>query len=135
MFDFHEKRKIRKVLYSWFSIAGMFLVGGFVAFSAYGRYEVERDMAEKLVAREAELASLQHRASSLEASVLHLSDDRGIEEELRNRFDVAKEGEQVVIILDDPKTMGEELQNRDNRAATTSAEDGFFKSFIDWMSE
>ncbi len=36
----------------------------------------------------------------LEAKVQYLENDRGIEEELRNRFDVAKEGEQVVILLD-----------------------------------
>ncbi len=131
MFDFHEKRKIRKVLYSWISIGGIFLLGGLIAYSAYGRYEVEQDMAEKLELREAELAALEERAASLQASVLHLSDERGIEEELRNRFDVAKEGEQVVIILDD----GSESSGAASTTLgiTPVEEEGILETFRSWI--
>ncbi len=101
MFDFHEKRKIRRVLYSKVSIALVFLLALILGRSVYERYTVEREMAAKLDERIEELDALKQRAALLESKVEHLRDERGIEEELRNRFDVVKEGEQVVIILDE----------------------------------
>ena len=68
--------------------------------SAYKRYQVEREMADRRASAEAELQALHDRAVSLEEKVDHLENQRGLEEEIRTRFDVAREGEQVVIILD-----------------------------------
>ena len=101
MFDFHEKRKIRTIMYSKMSIVLLFFLAFFIGMSAYERYSVEREMAARLEARHNELESLKQRAAVLESDVEHLQNERGIEEELRSRFDVAKEGEQIVIILED----------------------------------
>jgi predicted amidophosphoribosyltransferase len=101
MFDFHEKRKIRRVIHSWPFIGAIVLVALVISLSVYERYTMEREMALKLEKRTEQLALLEVRAKLLEEKVSHLRNERGIEEELRTRFDVAKEGEQVVIILDD----------------------------------
>lgn len=101
MFDFHEKRKIRRVLYSKLFIGVVFIVALILARSAYERYRVERDMAGRLLDREQELHELQERALLLESRVDHLRNERGIEEEIRERFDVVRDGEQVVVILED----------------------------------
>lgn len=100
MFDFHEKRKIRGILYSWPIIAFLFALTIFLGMSAFNRYTVARDMGAKLDARETELRELEERAQVIEAKVQYLQNDRGIEEELRNRFDAIREGEQEVIIID-----------------------------------
>ncbi len=100
MFDFHEKRKIRGVLYSKPVIGVILIVTLLLSYSVYGRYTVARDMQDKLEAKRASLEELKGRASVLESKVEYLEDERGIEEELRNRFDVAREGEQVIILLD-----------------------------------
>lgn len=100
MFDFYEKRKIRSLLYSKITI-GIILVFAILVFiSVYERYQVERLMAERRTTTELELKALETRATSLEEKVDHLENQRGLEEEIRTRFDVAREGEQVVIILD-----------------------------------
>ena len=52
---------------------------------------------------------LQDRKDSLEEQVQYLSDDRGIEAEMRRQFDVALEGEKVVVILDEKKENVEPL--------------------------
>ena len=101
MFDFHEKRKIKSVVYSKFSVAAILALSIALSFSVFERFTVEREMVHKKEAKEAELEALRERAAVLESKVEHLGNERGIEEELRSRFDVAKEGEQVVIILDD----------------------------------
>ena len=101
MFDFHEKRKIRSLIYSKVSIGLIVVLAILLSISVFERFSVEREMKEKRAIQEEKLDALKDRAALLEEKVEHLENSRGIEEELRNRFDVAKEGEQVVIILDD----------------------------------
>ncbi len=101
MFDFHEKRKIQRVLFSKPVIGLIFLIAVLLSFSVYDRYVVSKEMQAKLDARYAELKALELRAETLDTKVRYLEDERGVEEELRNRFDVAKEGEQVIILLDE----------------------------------
>lgn len=103
MFDFHEKRKIRRVIYSRYSIGFLLFLALVLGRSVYERFTIEREMAEKLDGRTSELEALKLRAALLETKVEHLKNERGIEDELRSRFDVVKEGERVVILLDDPK--------------------------------
>ena len=101
MLDFHEKRKIRGLVYSRVSIGVILILAILLSFSVYERFVVEREMKEKMLEKESELEHLKGRAALLEEKVDHLQNERGIEEELRSRFDVAKDGEQVVIIVDD----------------------------------
>ncbi len=69
--------------------------------SVYERYTVERDVTARRQAIEAEKAALQVRKELLETRVDELQGERGVEAEIRKNFDVTREGEQVVIILDD----------------------------------
>lgn len=101
MFDFHEKRKIRRWLYSWYAIGFILCIALFIGHGAWERFVVEREMLEKRTEVERELREQEERRAVIEEKVEHLQEDRGIEEEIRNRFDVAKEGEQVVIIVGD----------------------------------
>ncbi|MFZ2253051.1 MAG: septum formation initiator family protein [Minisyncoccia bacterium] len=100
MFDFHEKRKIRSFLYSKVVVGVFFLAAVLLSISVYNRFVVTEEMKAKLDARRVTLEELQGRALMLESKVKYLENDRGVEEELRNRFDVAKEGEKVVILID-----------------------------------
>ncbi len=78
----------------------LFLIAILMSVSVFNRYEVAQEMNDKLEAKRTELNELHVRAQLLESKVEYMKDERGIEEELRSRFDVAKEGEQVVILLD-----------------------------------
>jgi len=114
MFDFHEKRKLRRIVYSWPLIAFVFFLALIVGKSAYGRFLVEREMAARLVEHTQELSALEERAQGLHEKVLHLQDERGIEEELRSRFDVVKKGEQVAVIVDDEVSTGSPVEREDH---------------------
>lgn len=48
-----------------------------------------------------ELTALQKKESELDAKIKDLSTGRGMEAEVRNRYRVARPGEQLVIIVDD----------------------------------
>ncbi len=100
MFDFHEKRRLKGYLYSMPVIMGLFLFSALLSTSVYARYLSEREMAGKRETLSRELEALKMKAATLEAEVTHLQSDRGIEEEIRDRYQVSKKGEQVVVILE-----------------------------------
>ncbi len=109
MFDFHQKRKLRAAFESRITWTILLILSGFMIVSAYDRYQIARDMADRRLSVEAEKERLVERKAELEADVEYLSNERGIEAEMRRQFDVAREGEQVVIIVED-----------ENKATTTT---------------
>lgn len=81
----------------------------------------ERNIAER------SLAELELRASELQASLTRLKSDRGIEEEVRQKYTVARQGEEVVIVVDGSVKKGEN--------GITVAEKGFWKSIVSFFTE
>lgn len=90
-------------------------------------------MEERLKESQTRLDSLHQRAELLQSKVEYMEDERGIEEELRNRFDVIKEGEQVIVLIDD-RTQKESstslLTTSEIEEATTSS--SFFEKLKFW---
>jgi cell division protein FtsB len=107
MFDFHQKRKMKTVFGSRFTQSILIIVSFFVIMSAGNRYMIAREMAERRSAAELEIQALQDRRETLEAEVQYLSNERGVEAEMRRQFDIAREGEQVVIIIEDENESGQ----------------------------
>jgi len=101
MFDFHQKRKLKAALESRVTWTIILVLASLMIVSAYNRYQIARDMAERRLEVEAEKQRLLDRRSELKDDVEYLSNERGIEAEMRRQFDVAREGEQVVIIVPD----------------------------------
>jgi hypothetical protein len=132
VFDFHEKRKIKGWLFSKSAIAALVVASLALASSVYGLYRKEREMAQKHAERLVELERLEHHASALEAEVAYAESARGIEEEIRDRFDVVKKGERAVIVMD-------EVEPKEAAASTTPAplsppepEQSFFSRLFSW---
>lgn len=115
MFDFHQKRKMRTIFGSRLTQGILLFLSFFVLISAYNRYLIALEMAERREAVESEIQGLQERRTTLESEVKYLSNERGMESELRKQFDVARKGEQVVIILD------EKAKSEAGSEATTTA--------------
>lgn len=111
MKEFQERAKTRRKRRSKVLLLFMFLV--FVAlvkgaFSAYAkesesRVEVDRSLKEK--------EALDKRYQVMAEQSDELKSDVGIESEIRNKFDVAKPGEGVIVIVDKDAPIIEE----DNR--------------------
>ncbi len=79
--------------------------------SVFKRYQIERQMAERRAVLETEKEMLVERKVQLQEEVDYLLDERSVEAEIRRSFDVAKEGEQVVVILDnsEPEIVQDEV--------------------------
>ena len=100
MLQFYQKRTWRIIISSPLAIIVLVLMLFFLARIVYERYTIERAMATRRLESELRLESLVERKAQLQQKVEYLSNDRGIEAEMRLNFDVARPGEQVVIILD-----------------------------------
>lgn len=102
MLSFQQKRLLRRVVSSRLMHGVLLVVLVFAGMSAYGRYSIAVEMAARKEAIERELAELEARRAALSEEVEYITSERGIEAEMRRQFDVAREGEQVVIIVDEP---------------------------------
>ena len=101
MLNFYQKRSWRTILYSPIALTFLVMISLYLSFVTYNRYVIEREMSSRQLDAENELKILEQRRDTLQKKVDYLSNDRGIEAEMRRNFDVAREGEKVVIILDD----------------------------------
>ncbi len=85
------------------SIALLFLVL-FGIWAVIGVYQKERESSELRQQSEAQYKDLEAREKVLNARITSLETDRGQEEALRDAYQVGKQGEGVITIVDKPAT-------------------------------
>ena len=100
MVDFQQKKKIRKIIYSRITIIILFVVIIFLAKAVYDIYVKERMSSEGVSMIEKDYNSLKERQDMLKYEISKLKTKEGIEEEIREKYNVAKPGETVVVIVD-----------------------------------
>lgn len=105
MASFGKKKKITEYVYSRPVVFFLGVLIVFLSFSVYERYVVERAMFKRQVETQKQKQELIERKQMLEERVEYLNGERGIEEEIRTHFDVAREGEKVVILVGDDTTL------------------------------
>lgn len=103
---FGRKNSLKQLVFSKITLVFLLVLAAYLAMGTYERFAVERNMAARRAEIEARYEKLKERKLTLEEKVEYLRGDTGIEAEIRNHFDVAKEGEQVVIIVDDETDSG-----------------------------
>lgn len=110
MATFGKKSNYTDWLYSRPAIAILAVLVLFTATAVFERFKVERQMYARRAAAEQELQAAAERKESIKEQVEYLEGERGIEEEIRKHFDVAREGETVIILMgEDPEaSTGEE---------------------------
>ena len=96
---FGQKNSFKTYIYSRPVVGILSVIAVLLFLSVYERFGVERDMSNRRITSETELGRLQERKVQLEDRVQYLEGERGIEEEIRKNFDVAQEGEQVIILV------------------------------------
>ena len=101
--DFHEKRKFKRLLYSKLSLIILALIVIKLSFSVFDMYKKERDTRLKRIEQKNILYEFKKREKDLSDEIKRLSSKKGIEEEIRSKFEVGKKGESVVLIIDNPE--------------------------------
>ena len=112
MLGFHERRKLKRYLFSQATLAVLGILIFLLGWSVWGVYKKERDTREKQQELVAERAMLLERSRVLASEIENLQTSRGVESELRERFEVGAPGEKLVIIVDPAATNTASVSNR-----------------------
>lgn len=118
----------QKVLWSRMTLTLLLLICAGLSFAVYDRYQVEREVHERREKVQADLVREMDRQRDLEARVNYLDNEQGMEAEIRRHFDVALEGEQVVVLV------GESSENNELTKVPTSdvEQEGFLSRWWPW---
>ncbi len=92
------RSRVRRMIYSKPSAVLLFALLVLFVRGAWEMYEKSVEAREKRDQATSELTTLEEREAALRTEIGRLSNDRGVEEELRQRFMVAKDGENVIIV-------------------------------------
>ena len=112
MFDYQQKKKIRKVIYSKITLAVLFVAIIILAKANYSIYKKEVLSNENYNIVKNDFDSLKERKVVLESEIKRLKTSEGVEEEIRSKFDVSKPGEIVVNVIDNSSSTLIENKNK-----------------------
>lgn len=99
MLDIQQKRKFRSILYHRITIGILFVI---VILALHSTWKVYMKKRESVMLKDASLVRLNElelRNNDLETKINKLNTTSGVEEEIRSKFSVAKEEENMVIIV------------------------------------
>ena len=105
-----EKKKFHQIVYSRPTLVLLAVLLVVTLNSTWKMYEKASLAREQKNRLENELESLKARELDLQAKIANLKTERGLEEEIRGRFSVAKNGESVVVVVD-PSSEGTSTQD------------------------
>jgi len=90
-------------MYSPLSLIILFLILFFVVKGFFGVYQKYSFSKDELLKSESELQLLKDKKEKIDHKIQNLETETGIEQEIRSKFDVAKEGEKLIVIVEDEK--------------------------------
>ncbi|MEX0917099.1 MAG: hypothetical protein WDZ90_01070 [Candidatus Paceibacterota bacterium] len=99
MFEYYEKRRLKRLLYSKSAVALLLVLILLLGSAVWDAYEKEKITREKRNLSVAEKEKLLERKEALENELERLSTERGVEEEVRSKFDAVREGEKIIVLV------------------------------------
>lgn len=100
MRDFKQKKKIRRRIYSKWVLTVFIIVAVFLGNATWNVYKKYREASDNTAIAQAQLDKLNARERQLSASLASLKTVAGVEKELREKFGVVKDGEQMILIVE-----------------------------------
>jgi len=100
MLDFRKKKKMNTSLYSKGVLFIFIIIIIFLANATWNVYQNYKEAKINEYRVSSRLGEVEKRESEIIEKIDKLSTERGMEEELRKRFDVAKEGENIIIVVE-----------------------------------
>ena len=123
MEDSQRKRQIKRFLLRLAFLILILLIP-FILKGVWDSYGDFSDIKQETERLGNEVEELRQRNEDLKTEVEHLQTERGLEEEVRSRFNVAKEGENLIIIMEEDNN---ELESLDIE------QDGFWQRVKDFL--
>jgi len=123
MKSFQKKRSWRNIVQSK---PVLVILGIFVLIFAWGvigfMKKMQTTIENKNIAEE-KFLELQKEKDKLSTDILKLKTDSGVEESIREKFGLAKEGEGVIVVVED----------ENSTKVPEKKTNGFFSFFADWF--
>ncbi len=95
----------RKLFHSRISLLIIFCLLILLSIAVFDRWVVAREVADRRLEKEEEFQIAEQRKEILEEKVNNINDEEGVESEIRKHFDVAREGEQVVVLVENKENI------------------------------
>jgi len=122
--DLQERRKIKKILHSNAALATLAVLFAVLSVSVFKMYSRNKIASAKYNEVRRQLEDLQARKAQLESDIARFKSGEGMDEEIRKKFNVAKPGEHILVIVD---------KNKENDKMDNVAEGGFFSRIWGWI--
>ena len=120
-----QKRKIKHIVYSWWTVVTLLFLAFLFATNTWDGYKKYSESRRNVAGLAERLESTKNREGELQAKINYLNSERGLEEEIRDKFNVAKEGEEVVVIV------GPEIEKNDDVKKEESLVKGLWSRILD----
>jgi cell division protein FtsB len=120
MAEYQKSRKLQKLMNSKLTLAVLLALFLFLSVNLWKIASKERETNQARAAAESQLANLRSQNDSLQSDIDKLQTSGGVEESIRDKFRVVKDGEGLVVIVDD--------QNGNN--ATSTRKLSIFRQFL-----
>ena len=101
MKNFKQKRSGRKILESPPFLILLTLIVFIFAWNMFGLWGRMRDTAKNRQIAEAKVSELTQGKEKLSYDIAKLETQAGVEESIREKFGLAKEGERMIIVVED----------------------------------
>ncbi len=125
-----SKKRPIKLLYTLPSIIVACMLVFVVGKATFGALQKMLDSREKRKLAEKELLYVENRFETLQEKVSYLETEKGVEEAVRDKYNVAKEGEKVFIVVD---------SNDNTKTQSNIEEEGIFDKMLDliykWLKD
>lgn len=101
MNEFEQKRRIKRILLSPAVLVILAVILVLMVRGTWAIYQKNRSSSNALNLSEDRLLKLQSRENELSGMIEKLHTESGVEGEIRDRFQMAKEGEREIVIVED----------------------------------
>lgn len=126
MREFKKRQNFKKKIYSKPIIFLLFIILLAILHGAWGIYQKSKISKQKLEVSQENYDALKDRHTAIETQIQYLHTDSGNEEGVRTKFNLAKEGEHVIILVDD--------KNKSSEEETEHKEQGFWSKVFFWSN-
>lgn len=99
MREFQERNTIKKRIYSKTTLVILLVVLGLMIHGLYSVYQKEKESRTEVERVKREQVAVEGRYNNIQKGSDDLKSEAGIEAEIRNKFDVVKPGEGVIVVV------------------------------------
>ena len=125
MLDFHQKRKIRSIMYHRITLVALSVLVLIILHSTWVVYKKEQESEEMKNVSLEQVKELRQRNDELTSKIDKLATVSGVEEEIRSKFSVVKDNENMVVVVPD----------KDSEASTTGSKISFWRKIWSFFNK